>query len=253
MVVVENQNPATDILKHDLSQDTLFRGRLVCWQYRNGYRFSVDAILLAHFIHPNKHSIIDLGAGSGVISLILSYRNPSVNITCLELQDSLCKLIRTNIEANCLRDRLTLVQGDLKKMGSVSPGSYDYVVCNPPYYKLGTGRKNPGSEQSIARHEVAADQKDVIAACNYAVKTKGKVALIYPAERAASLLANLKISGLEPKRIQAVYPYPGTQATHVLVESVRCGGEELAILEPFYIYKCQDGDYSPEMQALYDD
>nr|MBF0220980.1 methyltransferase [Desulfobulbaceae bacterium] len=249
--MTEGHKIATD--KLELTHDSLFAGKLVCCQHRNGYRFSVDAVLLAHFIHPARHSILDLGAGSGVISLILAYRNPLISITCLELQNYLSQLIKANIAANGLEDRLTLLQADLRKMEGICPGSFDYVVCNPPYYKLGSGRKNPGLEQSIARHEVLADQKAILAACNYAVRTKGKVALIYPAERAATLLANLKLSGLEPKRVQAVYPYPGTDATHLLIESVRCGGEGLTILEPFYIYNSKDGGYSAQMQALYND
>ena len=152
----------------DITHDTLFSGKLTCYQHSGGYRFSVDSVLLAHFIQPNKHSILDLGAGSGVISLILAYRNPLVQITCLELQDSLCKLITQNISANHLEDKLTLVQGDFREISTVvSPGGYDYVVCNPPYYRIGTGRKNPGQEQAIARHEIKADQLDVVAACNY--------------------------------------------------------------------------------------
>jgi tRNA1(Val) A37 N6-methylase TrmN6 len=237
----------------ELTHDTLFAGKLFCCQHRNGYRFSVDAVLLAHFIHPLKEKILDLGAGSGVISLILAYRNPQVQLTCFELQKSLYELLKKNIAANKLESRFTLVCGDLKEIGkAIKPGSHDYVVCNPPYYQLGTGRKNPEQEQAIARHEIKADQADVIGACNYAVKTKGKVALIYPTERLASLLVNLKVSGLEPKRMQLIYPYPGAQSTQALVEAVRCGGEGLVVLEPFYVYECRDGAYSGQMQALYD-
>jgi len=237
-----------------LTHDTLFSGKLVCYQHRNGYRFSIDAVLLAHFIHPHNQTILDLGAGSGVISLILAYRNPLVQVTCLELQEPLCQLLKQNIAANQLEGRLRLVSADFRQMAKViRPGSYDYVVCNPPYYQLGTGRKNPDQEQAIARHELRADQGDVIGACNYAVKTKGKVALIYPSERAASLLTNLKVSGLEPKRMQVIYPYPGAQATQVLIEAVRCGGEGMVILEPFYVYEHRDGAYSAQMQDLYDD
>lgn len=236
-----------------LTHDTLFAGKLTCFQHSDGYRFSVDSILLAHFIFPKNESILDLGAGCGVVSLLLAYRHPQVHLTCLELQEPLCALIEKNISANNLESRLDLVRGDLREPGAlIRPGSFDYVVCNPPYYRLGTGRENPSDEQAIARHEVMAELADVIAASNFAVKTKGKVALVYPASRAASLLSGLKVSGLEPKRLQVIYPYPGAAASQVLVEAVRCGGEELQILEPLYIYSCKDGDYSSQMKAFYE-
>ena len=70
-----------------LTDDTLFNGRLVCRQHRNGYRFSLDAVLLAHFCQPaSRDKVLDLGCGCGVIGLVLCYRHPEVQVTGLELQ-----------------------------------------------------------------------------------------------------------------------------------------------------------------------
>lgn len=237
----------------EISADTLFAGQLVCLQHKNGYRFSVDAVLLANFITPRPgEKILDLCAGCGVISLIIKYRQPEAVLTALELQPKLAALIRRNAEANSFHDGFAVIEGDCRRIREhVAAGSFDRVLCNPPYRKSNTGRLNPGHEEVQARHEVSVDASAVLQACSYALKTRGRVALVYPAARLANLLAGMKSAGLEPKRLQVVHSYPGSSGRLVLVEGVKGGGEELAILPPFYIYTEQNGAYTQDMVDLY--
>ena len=235
------------------TDDSLFDGRLVCRQHKDGYRFSVDAVLLAHFISPKpEQKILDLGAGCGVVSLVLACRWPGIHLTALELQPHLVDLIVHNIRENSFEDRMQAVAGDLRNLsGPIAPGGFDWVVCNPPYRKHGTGRRNPGEEEALARHEINADLHAVLRAASYAVRTRGRVALVYPASRAAGLIAELKSENFEPKRLQVVHSYPESPGKLVLVEAVKNGGEELTILPPFYVYKEPGGDYSEEMARCY--
>lgn len=239
---------------HDLyTEDSLFSGRLICRQRRRGYRFSLDAVLLGNFITiRSAENVLDLGCGSGIVSLILAYRWPACQVTGLELQPALVKLARENAERNLWQARIKIVQGDLRQIDkSVKSGRFDWVVTNPPYRKSGSGRVNIEPEQLAARHETTADLKSVVRAAAWAVKNKGRAAFIYPAARAATVLFELKNQGLEPKKMQAVYSYPGSPATLILIEAVKGGGEELTILPPFYIYRQPAGGYSPEMAACY--
>jgi tRNA1Val (adenine37-N6)-methyltransferase len=237
-----------------ITEDTLFSGRLHCVQHVDGYRFSVDAVLLAHFVRPRPGAhILDLGAGCGVISLILSYRLPQVTITALELQPQLAALISRNIERNHLHGRISLQLGDMRQMNALfPPETFDWVVCNPPYGKLATGRQNPAAEQAVCRHESQAELADVVRATSYSLKNRGRTAIVYPANRAAVLLAALKTVSLEPKRLQIIYSYPDSQGKLVLVEAMKNGGEELVILPPFFIYDEPGGKYSREMARLYE-
>ncbi len=132
------------------------------------------------------------------------------------------------------------------------PESFDWVVCNPPYGKLATGRVNPQDEQAVCRHEIEADLADIIRAISYSLKNRGRTALIYPANRAAVLLAGLKAAALEPKRLQIIHSYPGSQGKLVLIEAMKNGGEELVILPPFFIYEEAGGKYSAAMARLYE-
>lgn len=237
-----------------LTGDSLFAGRLVCRQHAEGYRFSVDAVLLAHFAHPAAGSrVLELGAGCGVISLILAYRSPSLFISSLELQEQLAGLCRANVRDNRLERRIEVINGDLRQISALFRSeSFNCVVSNPPYRKIGSGRKNLAGEKAVARHELRAELSDILTAAAFAVKNRGKVVLVYPALRLATLLAGLKDHGLEPKRLQVVHGHAASPARLVLVEAIKNGGEGLDVLPPFYIYRTANGRaYSEAMQVLY--
>ncbi len=237
----------------EYTDDALFAGRLHCRQHVYGYRFSLDAVLVANFVKARAgEEILDIGAGCGVISLISCYRCAGAHLTSLEIQPQLVELIRQNIERNNFQEQMEVINGDLCTIRTLlPPESFDKVVCNPPYGKLATGRRNPGPEESIARHEVKAQLADIINAIFYSLKNRGRGYVIYPANRTAVLLASLKQNRLEPKKLQVVYSYPGSDGKLVLVEVVKNGGEEIAILPPFFVYQERGGEYSAEMAKLY--
>ncbi len=242
----------------ECSLDSLFDGRLQCLQHRRGYRFSIDAVLLAHFIKPKPGDhILDLGAGCGIISLILAYRWPSVTVAALEIQAELAGLLRRSLALNArqgrdYQERLRVVTGDLREIKRcIEPGSCQWVVCNPPYRKQAAGRLNTGTEQALARHELNADLAAVVRAAAVAVKNRGRVAMVYPAGRGAVLMHALKDVNLEPKRLRTVYSYPGGDGKLLLLEAMKGGGEELRIMPPFYIYQEPKGVYSPEMARCF--
>jgi tRNA1(Val) A37 N6-methylase TrmN6 len=236
------------------TRDSLFDGDLQCFQHEKGYRFSLDAVLLAHFVQPRPgQQFLDLGAGCGIISLILCYRWPDISLTTLELQPQLSSLIEQNIAQNKFEKQIQTQCGDLRKIDTLlEPESFDQVVCNPPYGSLGSGRLNPDDEQAIARHEIQCERADVVQAISFCLKNRGRASLIYPADRAAGLIHALKSRRLEPKRMQIVHSYPGSTGKLVLIEAMKNGGDDLAILPPFYVYTKQGGKYSPEMAKLYE-
>lgn len=235
------------------TDDALFGGRLVCRQHRHGYRFSVDAVLLAHFVDPpNIDTILEIGAGCGIVSLLLAFRWPRLAVTALELQPPLAALCRHNFDANGYGDRIRVVNGDYRQLPqTVEPGSFGLVAANPPFRPVETGRVSGSPEQAVARHELAGSLAELVAATSFVLKARGRACFVYPASRAALLLTSLKNSGLEPKRLQVVHAYPGGRGRLVLVEAVKGGGEGLSILPPFFIYGERGGGYSAEMARCY--
>lgn len=244
----------TDQSQLSLTHDSLFDGRLVCKQYKSGYRFSIDAVLSAHFSRPeSSDSILDLGSGCGVISLILAYRYPGVSVTGIEVQPELVQLSRRNIIENDMQSRVRIIEANYRDISrQLKPETFDLVVSNPPYRKQGRGRVSGDQQRARARHEIDASLTDMVKAAAFAVKNRGKVVVIYPAVRSITLINELKKFRLEPKRLQPVYSYPGhSDATLVLVEAVKNGGEEVRLLPPFYVYSDKNGPYSEAMQKLY--
>ena len=122
-------NPA-DLRRDDETLDAFYHGRVRVLQKKKGYRFSVDAPLLADFIRTRADDeALDLGTGSGIISLLLSVK-PFRRIAALEIQAGLADLARRNVEINGLGDRIEVVEGDLR---AYEPGRrFDLIFSNPP-------------------------------------------------------------------------------------------------------------------------
>ncbi len=241
-----------------VSCDTLFAGRLHCLQHRSGYRFSVDAILAAHFSPPLPGAtVLDLGGGCGVIALICLYRwqQQIASVSCLELQPGLAGLASRNMAMNGYADKMKVVQGDLRNILDFFPAeSCSQVICNPPFYKKNSGRPCLDQESFVARHQVHCTLQEVVAAAAAVVKNRGKVVFVYPATGLNALLVTLHQHHLVPKRLQTIYSYPDAVAPArlVLVEAVKNGGEGMQVLPPFYIYERRLGAYSMAMQRCYD-
>jgi tRNA1Val (adenine37-N6)-methyltransferase len=241
----------------DISRDSLFEGELVCFQYRKGYRFSIDAVLVANFVDVRQGDrILDLGTGSGIISMILLYRwrDRIQEVSGIEVQQGLAELARKNFKANNFDQLGKIIEGDVKKINTlIKPESYDKVVCNPPFYIPTSGRTSKNVQSQLARHQILGTLRDFLEASFFAVKNGGLVSFIYPAERIGDFFSLAKDSQFEVKRVQFVYSYPDKTAAArlVLVQCAKNGGPGAEILPPFYIYCQKNGAYSAEMQDLY--
>jgi tRNA1Val (adenine37-N6)-methyltransferase len=240
------------------SEDSLFAGELICRQHRHGYRFSIDAILAAHFCPPAQRArVLDLGAGSGVISLIVQYRygRNIEQIIGLEIQPQLVQLAETNFRLNGYQDKCRCLEGNVCHIDQIlPPDSFDQVICNPPFYQSGSGRQSEDEESRLARHQISATLAQFVTAAAFVVKNGGTAVLIYPAEQLAELANQLAVARLEMKRVQFIYNYPGagnSTAQRVLVKCLKNGGRGVQVLPPFYVYTKKNGAYSDEMQQLY--
>ena len=242
------------IVRQDETLDLLFNGSLKIIQKKKGYRFSIDAILIAHFTwshHRRADSIIELGTGSGVIPLILAQRFQESAITGVEVQDSLSELAEKNVVMSRLADRITILKGDFRRLKETyAPASFDLVVSNPPFYPATAGRINPGSERAIARHELAGSLEDIVKISSYLLKPKGRFIMIYPAFRLIDLIEQLRKNGLEPKLMRIVFSKVNSEGKLVLVSCSKGGRSALKVLSPLFIYQ-DKGEYSHEVQEIY--
>ncbi len=235
-------------------KDTLFDGGLICKQHAHGYRFSLDALLVAWFCRLAPSSrVLDIGCGSGVIGLILACRHKAVNITGIEVQDTLAAVAMSNVRANDLQERMNIIHADVRSFRNLlEPESFDQVVCNPPYGRLGAGRVNIHDESAIARHELHGNLADILEAACFAVKNRCPVTLIYPARRFNYLTSCLLKQKLILRRLLPVYSYPqAKEAKLILIEAVKNGGEGCKLHSPFFLYRQKGGSYTREMEMVY--
>ncbi len=231
---------------------TFFNGRLKIIQDQKGYRFSIDAVLLAAHIKPRTGDrIVDLGTGCGIIPLILSYRYPGVRIYGVEVQKELAEMATINVNENRLDDRITILCQNMKslKLEDFS-GPVDMVITNPPYRKSNSGRINPNSQRALARHELTVTLYDVVETAKRILRVHGKFIMVYPADRLSDVISSMQSFRIEPKCIRPVYSRQGMDAKLLIVEGTRDGGHVVKIGPPLKIYR-EDGSYTDEVQKMF--
>lgn len=230
------------------------------YQPKKGYRFSVDALLLYDFVDLKRvGSIADLGAGSGIVGILLAKKYSDANITLFEIQDNLATLAEKNIVLNSLEDRIKVIKTDISDIKAVHSSlrlrrftvhSYDLAVSNPPFRKFKSGLTSIDDEKAIARHEIKLRLHELIDAAAYLLRAKGRFCIVYHPYRLAELMETLRKRGLEPKRVRFVYSNTLSEAKMVLLEAVKEGKVGMKVDKPFYVYK-KDGSYTDEMKGIY--
>lgn len=237
----------------NLSEDTFFNGRIRIKQSRSGYRYSIDAVLLAAFARVKAHdTVLDLGTGCGIIPIMLAYRNPTLRLYGIEIQKALADLAKINVRENGLEGRIQILWGDLKNIESGAvPRPVDLVVSNPPYRQIGSGRMNPNRQRATARHEITVTLEEVAQTVKNMLGKAGRVAMIYPAERAADIMHTLKKQAIEPKCLRTVHSYADAEAKLILIEGIKGGRPGVKIMHPLILYE-KDGRYTDDVLQMFD-
>ncbi len=217
-----------------------------------GHRFTLDSILLADFcrIKP-RDRVLEAGAGTGIISLLLASRCPRITVTAIELDQEAADLCMWNSHINGFSERILVLQQDIRVIGKSSlRESFDVIVANPPYLRTGSGRPSPSPGRRRARQDTTGGLSAWIGLGKY-LKNKGRFFLVFAAGRTAELLGILRSETLEPKRMRVVYAHTDRPASVVLIEAVRAAAQGMEILPPLIIH-APDGSYSKDVQQLYE-
>jgi tRNA1Val (adenine37-N6)-methyltransferase len=226
--------------------DNLKLFNLQLFQPRHGYRYSLDPLLLARFCQPLKPagSILDLGAGCGIISLVLARINCDSTVVAVDNSREMAQLVERNIQHNGLVGRVAVRCEDVINLRSNLPGSaFELVVSNPPYRKAGTGKISPKAGRDSARHETTAGLPDFLAAAKYLVKSSGRICFIHLPSRLAeflSLAASMKLSLL---RLQMIHSNVESQATMFMAELAK-GRRTDPVVEPPLFVRDMNGEYT---------
>lgn len=187
-----------------------------------------------------------------MIAAVIAFTQRPREVVAVELQPILAGLAARNAMLNQLGN-LRAFQADIcsPAVTGLAPGSFDWIVANPPYRAVGTGHESPDPGRRLARGAGGASLRDFVAAAARHATNGGRVAIVFTAARTAELLAELRSNSLEPKRCRFVHPYVGSPATMILVEARKGGGVEVNIEPPLILWE-NAGVYTAEARVILD-
>ncbi len=226
-------------------------GNLLLRQPERGYRYSLDPFLLAAFSRPRRGEwILDLGAGVGVIGLLLARRHPTVRVVGIELDPELARHAARNARDNGLERRCCVVRADLRDAARFLPPEYfDRVVANPPFRRVGSGRTPPDRGRAAARHEATFTLADLVASAAALLRFGGSLDLVHLAERLSEVLSSLARSGLEPKLLRLISPFADAAPRLFLATAVKGARPGMRVLPPLSVHQ-EPGRYADEVREI---
>ena len=218
-------------------------------QKTDGLTFGTDALLLGGYVSGKYGYGIELGGGSGIISMLLLTREKVGRIDALEVQPTYADLIRRNAELNGISERLVSHSLDIRDFSPEREA--DIVFTNPPYMKSDSGRANTLSAKNIARHEICGDIYDFMREGARMLKFGGILAAVYRPDRLTDIMAAMRDSGVEPKRMTLVYADAESEPSMALIEAKKGAKSSMLLTRPLIIYEDKEHKvYSDDMNYI---
>lgn len=240
-------------LKNDERIDDLQINNLKIIQNKKGFCFGIDSVLLSEFAKKikNNSSVLDLGTGTGIISILLTAKTNLKTITGVELQQEVAEMAQRSVLLNNLENTIKIINEDIKNLDKVlENGAYDAIVTNPPYIKENTGLKNDNKSKLISRHEVECKLEDIAKISSKLLKNNGQIYMVHRPDRLVDIMEIFRKFKLEPKELQLVFSKQNEDANLILIKAVKNAKPFFKIRKPLYVYK-ESGEYSDEILKIY--
>lgn len=240
-------------LKNNERIDDLEFAGLKIIQNTDGFCFGIDSVLLADFAKNIKKNskVVDIGTGTGIISILLSKKAVVDKIYGVEIQAEVADMAKRSVELNGLEDKIEIINDDIKNINKyIENNSIDVIVSNPPYKKINAGVKNENEKLLISRHEIKCNLADIAEISRKLLKDKGEIYIVHKSERLVDILTTFRQNKLEVKLIRLVQSDVQSKPNLVLIKAVKNGGEFLSIDKPLIIYKDKN-IYSDEILEIY--
>lgn len=244
--------PAGEWLREGERLDDLQNHGLHILQRKAGFRFGMDAVLLAHFtrLRP-RDRVADFGTGTGILPMLMSQSEPSATFDALEILPEMADMAERSVRLNGLTERIRVRCADLRNAPALlGYESMDGVVCNPPYAKSGAAIPSTDLGLASARHETQCTLSEVLRAAAAVLRNRGKLWMCLPAPRALELMDAMRAERLQPKRLRMVCAKASKAPYLLLLEAVKNASPALHWLPPLIVYR-EDGAETDELRALY--
>ncbi len=234
----------------EVSEDRLLGGRVRLRQPKGGYRVAIDPVLLAASIRARPgERLADLGCGVGAAALCLLVRLPGIEVVGLEIQDELAALARANASANGLGEAFRVFAGDVRDPPpALAAGSFDQVLCNPPYHRAAAGRPPSSPGRALASQETGTRLEDWIESSLRLLRHKGRLTFIHRADRLDELYAALagRAGGID---LLPLWPDRKRPAKRVIVTARKGVAAPGRLLQGLVLHG-PDGAFTAEATAI---
>ncbi|NLC88170.1 MAG: tRNA1(Val) (adenine(37)-N6)-methyltransferase [Clostridiaceae bacterium] len=241
-----------ELKENERIDDLEYKGLKII-QNTDGFCFGIDAVLLSDFAKEirNNSEVLDLGTGTGILSILLSEKTKLKKIYGIEIQNEVANMAKKSVLLNDLENKIEIINKDIKEIENIfEKNSIDSIVTNPPYKKLDTGKINEKENKFISRHEVTANLEDFVKVSFNLLKDKGSLYMVHRPERLAEIIYILKKNKLEPKKIRFVHSNIEQEPKLVLIKAVKNAKEFLKVEKPLYVYN-ENGEYTEEILKIY--
>ena len=204
----------------------------------DGLTFGTDAYMLAAFIRPQASArAVELGAGTGIISLLLASRQRLSHITAFEVQADFADIAKRNVSLNSLEEKINIIEGDIRNATAEAIGKEaDVVFTNPPYMRTDSGKRNLSDRKYIARHEVCGDIGDFCAAARRLLRHGGRFYCVWRPDRLSELMSAMLDNGLEPKSAVFIHADENSEPSSVLIMATKGGASGMRIMPPLLLH-----------------
>jgi len=233
-------------------KNTVVNDNIILTEKSAGLTFGTDALLLAGYIKRKpKQKALELGAGSGIISLLLAARGKFSQIFAAEIQKEQFDIMVKNITDNSLSEKIIPLNADIRSLTENDlGGQMDAVFTNPPYMRCDSGKRNEYDGKFIARHEVCGTIDDFCLSASKLLKFGGNFYAVYRPDRLSDLIAAMVKSGLEPKRMTLCYPDTSHKPCLMLIEGKKGAASSIFVTKPLIL--TTDGNDSDDMKYIYE-
>lgn len=241
-----------ELKENERIDDLEYKGLKII-QNTKGFCFGIDAVLLSDYAKNIKKEarVLDLGTGTGIISILLCEKTNLSKIIGVEVQKEVADMAKRSVRLNNLENKFEIINDNITNLEKIyERNSFDVIVTNPPYKKENTGIVNEEKKKLISRHEILAKLEDYIKISNKLLKDKGEFYMVHRPERLVDIIVYMRQYKIEPKEIRFVCSHENEPPKLVLIKGVKNGKPFLKFKENLYIYE-KDGNYTEEILKIY--
>jgi len=219
---------------------------MLLYQPESGYSYNSDSLFLYDFINSFKPKgcVLDVGAGCGIVGLLVARDNPKVELQAVETQSAFVKYAKKNAAHNEIEYKLH----ECDFLDLATDEKYDYIISNPPFYPKGAKRSE--DEMLIkARYNTSLPMESFFTKVSRLLKPHAHFIFCYDATQFGDICAALDRVKMRVVDVQFVHPTQDKAASIVLVHARNGSKSMMKIWQPFF--SVEDGEHSAKAKAIF--